>query len=53
MKYATLSLREFHGINFDGLNGWVRLDRFDGLDGYARFKCWERSVRYHGSIRSG
>ena len=36
IKYATLSPREFHGIN---------LDR---LDCYVRLKCLERIDRYHG-----
>ena len=33
MNYATLSLREFHGINFD------RLDYYDGCDSYVLLKC--------------
>ena len=34
MKFASLILRIFHGINLDG---FVRLDRYFGLDGYDRY----------------
>jgi hypothetical protein len=31
MKYAALLLGKFHGINLDGYDGLVRLDRWDRL----------------------
>ena len=47
MKYVSLSLREFHGINWDG---WERLDGLDGWKPQTK-PCLVTYLSWHMNLR--